>query len=82
MVEPFADFLRRPSALRIIAFVMLFKLGEALAHTMAPPFYLAMGFNRDQVAFATGIPGLAASLLGAVAGGGWWCGSAPGGRWC
>ncbi len=69
VIEPFRDFLGRPSAGRILAFVMLFKLGEALAHTMAPPFYLAMGFNRDQVAYATGVPGLAASLLGAAAGG-------------
>ena len=39
VVEPFLDFLRRPNAWAILAFVMLFKLGEALAHTMAPSFY-------------------------------------------
>lgn len=69
VVDPFRDFLHRPAALQIIAFVMLFKLGEALAHTMATPFYRAMGFDRNQVAYATGIPGLVASLLGAAAGG-------------
>ncbi len=69
VVEPFVDFLQRPGAGRILAFVMLFKLGEAMAHTMAPPFYRAMGFDRAQVALAIGIPGLAASLLGAAAGG-------------
>ena len=69
VVDPFVDFLGRPSAGRILAFVMLFKLGEALAHTMAVPFYRAMGFDRAQVALATGVPGLLASLLGAAAGG-------------
>jgi len=69
VVEPFVDFLQRPGAGRILAFVMLFKLGEAMAHTMATPFYRAMGFDRAQVALATGIPSLAASLLGAAAGG-------------
>ena len=69
VVEPFRDFIARPGAARILAFVMLFKLGEALAHTMAAPFYRAMGFDRAQVAWATGVPGLAASLLGAAAGG-------------
>ena len=69
VVEPFVDFLGRPSAGRILAFVMLFKLGEALAHTMAVPFYRALGFDRAQVALATGVPSLAASLLGAAAGG-------------
>ena len=68
VVEPFLDFLRRPNAWAILAFVMLFKLGEALAHTMAVPFYRAMGFDRAQVALATGVPGLIASLLGAAMG--------------
>ncbi len=69
VVDPFVDFLGRPSAARILAFVMLFKLGEAFAHTMAVPFYRAMGFDRAQVALATGVPSLLASLLGAAAGG-------------
>lgn len=69
VIEPFRDFWRRPGAGQILAFVMLFKLGEALAHTMATPFYRDMGFDRAQVALATGVPGLAASLLGAAVGG-------------
>jgi len=69
VVEPFREFWQRPGAGMILAFVMLFKLGEALAHTMATPFYRDMGFDRAQVALATGVPGLVASLLGAAAGG-------------
>ena len=69
VIEPLIDFWRRPGAGQILAFVMLFKLGEALAHTMAVPFYRALGFDRAQVSVATGIPGLAASLIGAAAGG-------------
>ena len=69
VVEPLRDFLARSGAGQILTFVMLFKLGEALAHTMAAPFYRAMGFDRAQVALATGVPGLVASLLGAAVGG-------------
>ncbi|MBC7801164.1 MAG: MFS transporter [Gemmatimonadaceae bacterium] len=69
VIEPFLDFWRRPGAGQILAFVMLFNLGQALAHTMANPFYRDMGFDPAQVALAVGLPGLAASLLGAVAGG-------------
>ena len=69
VVDPFRDFVTRPGAAPVLAFVMLFKLGEALAHTMAVPFYRDLGFVRADVAFATGVPGLVASLLGAAAGG-------------
>lgn len=69
VIDPFIEFWRRPGAAHILAFVMLFKLGEALAHTMAVPFYRSLGFDRAQVALATGIPSLAASLIGAAAGG-------------
>ncbi len=69
VVAPLREFLARPGAREILAFVMLFKLGEALAGTMAAPFYRAMGFDRAAVALAIGPPSLVASLAGAVVGG-------------
>ncbi len=69
VVEPLRDFLSRPHAGTVLAFVALFKLGEVLSHGMDAPFYRAMGFDRVQVSVATGEPALAATLLGAAAGG-------------
>jgi PAT family beta-lactamase induction signal transducer AmpG len=69
VILPFRDLLSRAHAIWILAFVLLFKLGEALASTMAAPFYRAMGFDRAAVALATGVPSLAASLAGAAFGG-------------
>ena len=69
VVEPFRDILRRPGAGWILAFVALFKLGEQLGAAMDAPFYRAMGFVREQVALATGVPGLVATLAGAALGG-------------
>ncbi len=69
VVGPLRDLVARPGAGLIIGFVLLFKLGEALAQTMVAPFYRAMGFDRAAVALATGVPALAAALLGAAAGG-------------
>jgi len=69
VIEPFAEFVRRPGAGWVLAFVMLFKLGEALAGTMAVPFYRAMGFDRVQVAQAIGPQALVASLAAAAVGG-------------
>ena len=69
VARPLTEFLARRGAVVTLAFVLLFKLGEAMAGTMAPPFYRALGYDRVQVAQAIGIPSLLASLAGAAAGG-------------
>ncbi len=68
VLDPLREFLSRTGAWEILAFVVLFKLGEAMAGTMAPPFYRSMGFDRAAVALATGFPSLGASLAGAATG--------------
>jgi PAT family beta-lactamase induction signal transducer AmpG len=69
VVAPFRDLLRRERALAILAFVMLFKLGEALAGVMLAPFYRALGFDRGAVAVANGPIALVSTLGGITAGG-------------
>ena len=69
VVTPLREFLSRPGAGEILAFVLLFKLGEALAGPMAIPFYHDMGFDRGQVARALFLPSLTASLAGSATGG-------------
>ncbi len=69
VLRPLTEFLSRRGAVVTLAFVLLFKLGEAMAGTMAPPFYRALGYDRVQVAQAIGLPSLAASLAGAAVGG-------------
>jgi PAT family beta-lactamase induction signal transducer AmpG len=69
VIEPLAEFLSRRGAAAILAFIVLFRLGEALAGTMLPPFYRHLGFDRAQVAVANGPISLAAVLIGAALGG-------------
>jgi PAT family beta-lactamase induction signal transducer AmpG len=69
VVEPFADFVRRRHWVAILAFVALFKLGEALAGIMTAPFYRSLGFTRLEVAGVSSVFGLFATLAGALAGG-------------
>ena len=69
VVDPFADFLRRRYWLAILAFVALFKLGEALAGIMTAPFYRSLGFSRLEVAGVASVFGLCATLAGVVVGG-------------
>ena len=72
VVEPFADFLRRNglgTALLILLFVMLYKLGDALLGTMTNPFYVETGFSKPEVATIVKGYGLVATLLGGFLGG-------------
>lgn len=69
VVAPFAEFIARPHWLAILAFVVFYKFGDALAGVMANPFYVAMGFTKIEVANVSKIFGVAATLLGLIAGG-------------
>ncbi len=69
VIEPLAEFASRRGAFVILLFIVLFRLGEALAGTMLPPFYRHLGFDRAQVAIANGPISLVAVLIGAALGG-------------
>jgi PAT family beta-lactamase induction signal transducer AmpG len=66
---PLQEFLSRRGAAIIIAFIILFRLGEALAGVMLAPYYTYLGFNRAMIAVANGPVSLAATLAGAALGG-------------
>ncbi len=68
VIDPVRSFLVRPSALVIVAFVMLFKLGEAMAGLMTAPFYRHLGFDKGVIA-GTGFFSLGATLTGITLGG-------------
>lgn len=65
----FADFLSREAALTAVAFVVLYKVGDALAGAMTAPFVLAVGYDKATYAAVVKVFGLLASLLGGFAGG-------------
>jgi len=62
------SFLVRPSALLVLAFVALFKLGEAMAGIMTAPFYRALTFDKAAIA-GTGPFSLGGTLVGITFGG-------------
>lgn len=69
IIDPLREFLGRPGAFVILAFVALFKLDEAMAGVMAAPFYRSLGFDRAAIAVANFLPSLAAVLAGTAIGG-------------
>jgi PAT family beta-lactamase induction signal transducer AmpG len=68
VIDPVRTFLVRPSALLVLAFVALFKLGEAMAGIMTAPFYRFLAFDKAAIA-ATGLFSLGATLAGITVGG-------------
>lgn len=67
--QPFAEFLKRDGAWIVLAFVFLFKLGDALGGAMLNPFYAEMGFDNQQIGYITKTVGLTAAMLGLLLGG-------------
>jgi MFS transporter, PAT family, beta-lactamase induction signal transducer AmpG len=66
----FTEFLSRDTALAALAFVVLYKLCDALAGAMTAPFVLtALGYDKATYAAIVKVLGLAALLVGGFAGG-------------
>ncbi|MDO8449567.1 MAG: AmpG family muropeptide MFS transporter [Rhodoferax sp.] len=71
LVEPFADFLRRygKQALLILGLIAIYRISDVVMGIMANPFYVDMGYTKDEVAAVTKIYGVIMTLAGAFVGG-------------
>lgn len=69
VVAPFTDFMTRPLWLQVLAFVILYKLGDAFMGIMFNPFLLDLGFAKTEIAKIVKLYGFAATLLGTFLGG-------------
>jgi len=71
LVEPFADFLSRygKQALLILALISVYRISDVVMGIMANPFYVDMGYTKDEVAAVTKIYGVIMTLVGAFVGG-------------
>ena len=69
VLAPFSDMLTRNGAVAVLAFVILYKFGDAIAGTMSNPLYVSLGFTKVELASVAKIYGFAASLAGLAAGG-------------
>lgn len=71
LIEPFADFFRRYrlQAALILALIAVYRISDIVMGVMANPFYVDMGFTKDQVAGVTKVYGVIMTLVGAFIGG-------------
>lgn len=71
LVAPFADFIGRYrwQAVLILALIAIYRISDVVMGIMANPFYVDMGYTKDEVAAVTKIYGVIMTLVGALIGG-------------
>ncbi len=71
LIDPFADFIRRYrwQAALILALIAVYRISDVVMGIMANPFYVDMGYTKDEIAAVTKIYGVIMTLLGAFVGG-------------
>jgi PAT family beta-lactamase induction signal transducer AmpG len=69
VVEPLVEYFQRPGALWILAFILLYKLGDSMASAITIPFYLDIGFTKTQIGAVVKLFGFWATIGGALIGG-------------
>jgi len=69
-ILPFKDFISRVNPIKVLTFIILFKLGDAYAGLMTNPFLISLGFSKLEIANIVKGIGIIATLTGAFIGGG------------
>lgn len=74
VIDPFREFIGRAgwqSALLVLGFIFLYKLGDSLCTALATPFYLDMGYSKSEIGLVAKNAGLWPSVIGGLIGGLW-----------
>jgi PAT family beta-lactamase induction signal transducer AmpG len=72
VIEPFREFIGRSgpgSALLVLAFLFLYKLGDNMATALQTPFFIDVGFTLTQIGAIAKSAGLIAAVVGGIVGG-------------
>ncbi len=69
VVDPFLDYFSRSGAWWILAFILMYKIGDQMASAMTTPFYLDMGFSKSEIGTVVKLFGFWATLAGGFIGG-------------
>lgn len=69
VVDPLLEYFSRSGAIWILAFILLYKIGDTMASAMTMPFYLDLGFSKTEIGAVVKLFGFWATLGGSLAGG-------------
>jgi PAT family beta-lactamase induction signal transducer AmpG len=69
VMSPLVEYFRRESAIWILAFILLYKVGDSMASAMTTPFYLDLGFSNTEIGTVVKLFGFWATVFGSLVGG-------------
>ena len=69
VIDPLVEYFRRRDALWILAFILMYKIGDIMASNITTPFYMDMGFSLTEIGTITKLLGFWAIIAGASIGG-------------
>lgn len=71
LIEPFAEFIGRYRwhAILILSLIAVYRISDVVMGIMANPFYVDMGYTKDEVAAVSKVFGVVMTLAGAFVGG-------------
>ena len=69
VIDPLVEYFSRKGALWILAFILLYKVGDTMASAMTTPFYLDIGFSKSEIGAVVKLFGFWATIAGGLAGG-------------
>ncbi len=67
--NPLIEYFSRPGALWILAFILLYKIGDTMASAMTTSFYLDIGFSKTEIGTVVKLFGFWATVAGSLIGG-------------
>ena len=67
--EPLKDFFQRHQWFILLIFILLYKMGDAVASNMFTPFFLDLGYSKTDQAYIVKTFGLFSTLIGVFLGG-------------
>jgi len=66
---PMKEYFSRTGAWWVLAFILLYKIGDTMASAMTTPFYLDIGFSKTEIGTVVKLFGFWATIAGSLLGG-------------
>lgn len=69
VIGPLKEYFSRSGAVWVLAFILLYKIGDSMASFISTPFYLDIGFSKTEIGLVVKVFGLGALMAGTLIGG-------------